>query len=169
MITIDVIVPVLLSAPVSLVVAWVTSRRTIVVETEKARFSAQQKALELVLTRRLATYPEIYALLSEIPKAFDDVPTVVLDLRSTLERFNVWDSQNSILMSNDTSNYCHEFRMALVAAVKAGRQPSSDDQFGDIRALAERLELALRTDLGLHGIGLKPKVRDLAPRSRSTY
>lgn len=167
-ITLAPLLTLLLSALISLIVAWVTSRRAIALEAEKARFSVQQKTFELMLARRLQTYPEIYALLSDLAKTFDVVPTVCVDLRKMLERFNAWDSQNSLVMSLDTSNHCHEFRMALVAAVHAKRRPSSDDQFIDLRQLAERLELALRTDLGLHGIGLDT-AHDLTPRPRSTY
>jgi hypothetical protein len=155
-----------LSAVVSMLVAWLTSRRTMVVEREKTRLAAEQSHLEVLVQARLKEYPALYALLSDLPKAFDRWPTVTIDLPNLLTQFNQWDSQHSILMSLETSNCCNRFRMALVDAVFQGREPSEKDRFADLRTLAEHLELALRSDLGIHGITLL-KEHLAAPRPKT--
>jgi hypothetical protein len=133
---------------VSILVAWITSR---VSDREKTRLAAEQRNLEILIGARLKEYPALYALLSDIPKAFDLWPTVTLDPAGLLKKFNEWDSQHAILMSSDTSNCCSRFRHALVMAVHKKRVPSQIDSFGDVQVLAQDLEHALRSDLGLQG------------------
>ena len=55
-------------------------------EAEKTRLATQQKVFESLVARRLQVYPELYAILSDLPKAFDSVATLSLDLRKTLEQ-----------------------------------------------------------------------------------
>jgi hypothetical protein len=139
---------IVLSAMVSILVAWITSRLS---DREKTRLATEQRNLEILIGARLKEYPALYALLSDIPKAFDLCPTVTLDPAALLKKFNEWDSQHAILMSSDTSNCCSRFRHALVMAVHKQRVPSQIDSFGDVQVLAQDLEHALRSDLGLQG------------------
>jgi hypothetical protein len=136
------------SGVLSALVALITSRFS---DREKTRLAAEQRNLEILIGARLKVYPALYSLLSDIPKAFDDSPTVSLDPLGLLKNFNQWDSQHSILMSQKTSNCCDNFRQALVKAVRDGRVPSKADRFRDLRKLAQKLELGLRSDLGIHG------------------
>jgi hypothetical protein len=165
------VLTVALSALVSSLVAWVTSRRTIVVEREKARLTAEQRHLEVLVNARLKEYPSLYKLLSDLPKAFDAQPTVTIDIASLLAQFNQWDSQHSILMSINTANCCDRMRSALVKAVAEGRAPSKGDQFHDLRGIAQDLELALKSDLGIHGIAIATEAGEkvLAARPVTSY
>lgn len=139
---------IVISAMVSILVAWITGK---LIDREKTRLAAEQRHLELLIGARLKEYPTLYALLSDLHKAFDRWPSVTLDPPSLLKKINHWDSQHSILMSRETSNCCDKFRNALVQAVYDGRVPSESDDFADLQVLAQQLELALRSDLGIHG------------------
>jgi hypothetical protein len=88
--------------------------------------------------------------------------TVKLDPPALLKRINDWDSQHAILMSRDTSNCCDAFRHKLVEVVHKGRVPGPADRFSDLRRLAQDLEHALRTDLGVKGFNrrLRPKIEE---------
>jgi hypothetical protein len=145
------LVTITLGALVSVLVAWVTSRRTIVVEREKTRLSSEQGNLAFLVQARLMEYPALYSLLSDMAKAFDPYPTVSLDLECLLKQFNQWDSKHSILMSLETSNCCHKFRKALVKAVHGKLTPSKEN-LAHLLERATELELALRGDLGIHGL-----------------
>jgi hypothetical protein len=137
-----------MSAIVSILVAWITSRLS---DREKTRLAAEQRNFEILIGARLKEYPVLYSLLSDIPKAFDHWPTVTLDPPGLLKKVNEWDSQHAILMSRVTSNCCNTFRIALVRAVYNGRVPSEIDLFDDLRMLASDLEHALRSDLAIPG------------------
>ena len=139
---------IVMSAIVSIFVAWITSR---ISDREKIRLAAEQRNFEILIGARLKEYPSLYSLLSDIPKAFDRWPTVTLDPPGLLKKINEWDSQHAILMSRVTSNCCDTFRTALDEAVYNGRVPSETDLFDDLRELATDLEHALRSDLAIPG------------------
>ncbi len=136
------------SAIASVGVALFTSWR---VDREKTRLAAEQRNIEILIGARLKEYPALYSLLSDLQKAFDRCPSVSLDPPSLLKKFNEWDSRHAILMSRDTSNCCNDFRNALIEVVFNQRVPGENDNFDELIRLAQRLELALRTDLGIEG------------------
>ena len=96
-----------ISAAVAVLVSWLSSRRTVRLELDRLRLATQQLAFAKLLDVRIREYPALYAMLSDLPKAF----------------------------KGDTA--------------------------------AGRLELALRSDIGIHGIALTDS--DLSPRSRDRY
>ena len=85
-------------------------------------------------------------------------------LASAEGRVNEWDSQYAIFLGADTSNICYAFRATLRSA---GTERPNSPTAEDILDAAERLELALRSDIGIHGITVSES--DLLPRQRERY
>jgi hypothetical protein len=155
-----------LSAIVALIVAWVASTRTVRLEVDKLRLSTQQLAFSKLLEVRIREYPSLYAMLSDLPKALEEPSTVEVELGRLLRKVNEWDSKYAIYLGPETSNTCYSFRQALRNAVNL----VADDRMKiteDLLGAAARLELALRSDLGIHGFGVAGA--DLAPREREYY
>jgi hypothetical protein len=155
------------SALVALVVAWLASARAVRLEVDKLRLATQQLAFSKVLEVRIREYPTLYAMLSDLPKAAYDKPsTVSVDLKDLLARVNDWDSKHAVFLGPDASNFCDAFRHALLQAVRETRLEGAlipDEVLG----AAARLELAMRSDLGIHGFGVKDA--DVVPKSRERY
>jgi len=152
-----------ISAIVAFLVAFLTSGRAVRLEADKIRLATQQTAFGKILDVRIREYPQLYALLSDLPKALERPSTVSTSLDELLRRINVWDSQYSIFFGPDTTNVCYAFRSALRAAIHGG----SDELTDEVLGWAAKLELALRSDLGIHGIGYVGA--DLSPRGRERY
>jgi hypothetical protein len=155
------------SALVALVVAWLASARAVRLEVNKLRLATQQLAFSKVLEVRIREYPALYALLSDLPKAAYDKPsTVSVDLKELLARVNEWDSKHSVFLGLETSNICDVFRQALVQAARE-TGPATTPIPDNVLSAAARLELALRSDLGIHGFSVSNA--DLVPKSREHY
>lgn len=147
-----------LSAVVALLVAWLASNRTIRLEIDKLRLATEQLVFSKLLEVRIREYPKLYAILSDLPKALEEPSTTSVQRETLLSRVNEWDSQYSIFLGPEASNTCWHFRRTLRQALLAappsavlGHDPST---IRELLAAAERLELALRSDLGIHGIGV---------------
>lgn len=152
-----------ISAAIALLVSWFSSRRAVRLEIDKLRLSTQQLAFSKLLEVRIREYPELYSMLSDLPKAAQG-ETGAVDLEQLLSRVNEWDSRHAIFMGPETSNICYAFRATLRAAAGATSAPTMTAK---LLETAERLELALRSDIGIHGIGVSGS--DLSPRQRETY
>jgi hypothetical protein len=99
-------------------------------------------------------------MLSDLSKTLEDGAAAV-DLEQLLSRINDWDSKCAIFLGPETSNICYEFRTTLRAA--AGPHSKSTNT-KDVRNAMSRLELALRSDLGIHGFDA-----ELSPRPRNWW
>ena len=151
------------SAGVAFVVAWLSSRRTIRLEINKLRLATQQLAFSELLKVRIQEYPKLYSILSDLGKIARD-ESVAVNLEDIRDRIEQWDSAHAIFMTRETSNKCHNFRSILRRAAK----PQSDRRIsGELLRAAEELELALRSDMGIHGISMLGM--DLAPTQRDSY
>jgi hypothetical protein len=160
------------SAIVAFLVALLTSLRTVRLEVEKIRLTTQQRAFEKLLDVRLAEYPKLYFLLSNLLKVIERSSDTVVLLRDLLRQVNERDSQHSIFLSPEASNICYEFRQKLLelAEDNPGNIRETDKpRLSELLQWAERLELALRSDLGLHGIELASNGSDLQAKARETY
>jgi hypothetical protein len=161
------------SATIAFLVALFTSLRTVRLELEKVRLTTQQRAFEKVLEVRLKEYPKLYALLSDLPKALDPGSDIVVRLGDLLRQVNEWDSQWSIFLSPDASNTCYEFRQQLLELNNKHsgsiREVVDENCRSNLLRWAERLELALRSDLGLHGLELTGDGADLQGKPRERY
>lgn len=151
-----------ISAAIAFLVSWFSSRWTIRLEIDKLRLSTQQLAFSKLLEARIREYPKLYAILSDLPKALE--AGISVDLQEVLGSINEWDSQYAIFMGPETSNICAAFRAILRATAKGESNPSKT---AELLNVAARLELALRSEIGIHGIAVSGM--DLSPRQRETY
>jgi hypothetical protein len=156
------------SAVVALLVAWLAGTRAARLEVNKLRLATQQLAFSKLLEARIREYPKLFAMLSDLPKAAYDSPsTVAVNLSELLGRVNKWDSQHAVFLGPETANSCDAFRQALLGAVRA-TQPNDRLIPEALLAAAARLELALRSDLGIHGF-LATSEDELVPKTRDRY
>jgi hypothetical protein len=155
------------SAFVAFLVAWLTGVRAARVEIDKIRLGTQQAAFAKLLEVRIREYPGLYTLLSDLPKTIEHPSTVAVDLNTLLQRVNAWDSEFSIFLGPETSNACYEFRHQLRRVARERTNNSGEVTSKELLNAAAHLELALRSDLGIHGIGVVGS--DLSPRERDQY
>lgn len=146
-----------IGALVSAGVAWFTARRSVRTEIDKLRLSVQQKLLEQLVAARLVAYPELYSMMSELVKAAAMQVNDPDFLRDLLQKVNIWDSRYSILLGPHTTNVCYEFRHALAKAASLPAMATiehheSGREAAEVLRMAMKLELALRSDLGIYGV-----------------
>jgi len=151
------IAPAAISALVSALVAWAAARLSVRTEIQKLRLGVQQKLLEQLVAARLVVYPDLYFLLSELPKAGRAAVNEPAALRGLLDQVNAWDSKHSILLGPHSTNVCYEFRRALAEAASIAREAPANETkrqkaMDAVFSQAGLLELALRSDLGIYGI-----------------
>jgi hypothetical protein len=157
------------SAAVSAGVAWFTSRRAFAAELGKLKLGVQQKLLEQMVTIRSASYPEMYALLSDLPKAARGDASKYSTPGDLLDKVNLWDSKHSIFLGPRTTNICYAFRQELRQFAKdyprltAGStvDPSVESRVRTLLQRAARLELGMRSDLGIYGVEVHGKTLSL--------
>jgi hypothetical protein len=155
------------SAIVAVLVAWLAGARAARLEVNKLRLATQQLAFSKLLETRIREYPKLFAMLSDLPKAAYDSPsTVSVDLRELLSRVNEWDSQYAVFLGPETVDSCDSFRQALITAVREA-QPTTARIPAELLGAAARLELALRSDLGIHGF--RANEDDLVSKTKESY
>lgn len=147
------------SALVAAAVAWITARRGVRAQLDLLKLGVQQKLLEQLVAARLASYPELYSMISDLVKALHDRKVTAISLKALKERINAWDSQHAILLGPHTTNVCYNFRQALALAARLAGQTCVEsaeaaNAVTDLWGKTERLELALRSDLGIYGVEL---------------
>lgn len=151
------VVAALISAVIAAIVsagtAFWTSRSTVQLEMDKVVVAAQQTALQQIIEVRLKAYPEVYRLVSQLNKDARAKRITRAYLESFRLAFDGWDSRNGYLLGPESSNTVYAYRERLLRAI-------SDSEGGDFNpdsllAAAERLELALRSDLGIYGFRLQ--------------
>jgi hypothetical protein len=146
-----------ISALISACVAWATARLSVRMELQKLRLGVQQKLLEQLVAARLVVYPDLYSLLSELPKISRAAVKDAAVLRNFLEQVNAWDSKHAILLGPHSTNVCYQFRKALTEVASIAGEASSNETnqrkaMEAVFSQAELLELALRSDLGIYGV-----------------
>jgi hypothetical protein len=118
-----------------------------------------------ILSARLQRYPELWRYLSDYAKVLEKLPKRdgtlhTADLESLL-RFNHdvsrWDSEHAFLLSTNAAGSCFRFLRTLREVLNGrsaaqGGQPITHDEYLVISEGLARLEVALRTDLGIHEI-----------------
>lgn len=153
------VVAAFVTAAISAFVAWFTARRTVHLESEKLRLGTQQKILEMLVKTRLEVYPKIYALLSNLWKYPPQQADVAAVLNSFIDELNEWDSKYSLILGPHTTNICYEFREVCNETLEVARsrpidKKTYDEQSKKVFAAGQKLELALRSDIGIYGLQL---------------
>jgi len=147
------------SALVAAAVAWITARRSVRAQLDLLKLGVQQKLLEQLVAARLASYPELYSMISDLVKGMHDRKVTAAYLKALQERIDAWDSEHAILLGPHTTNVCYAFRQALALTARLVDQTGvksaeAGSAVGDLWDKAARLELALRSDLGIYGVEL---------------
>jgi hypothetical protein len=80
-----------ISTLVSAFIAWATARSRVRTEVQTLRLGVQQKLLEQLVAARLVAYPNLYFLLSELPKIGRAIVRDPTAFRGLLDKVNTWD------------------------------------------------------------------------------
>lgn len=118
-----------------------------------------------ILSERLKLYPQLWGVLSDYAKILEKRPKRDGELHTadvdSLLGFNHnisrWDSAHSLILSTNASIACFELLRTLREVLNGrsadqGAQPITRDEYLLISAGLTRLEVALRTDLGIYEI-----------------
>lgn len=158
---------VVLSAFVSLLV----SRRVVATESRKLRFEAKKIYDDKLLSVRVAIYPHLYFLLSSFIKMSRCKPINRDMLEELLNGMNEWDCKNAIFLSAHAGQACHDLRhylsRLLTKSDKALARILSSPNFSNV--LAERMrrvELGLKSDLGIYGVEIKSEALNVMIKER---
>jgi hypothetical protein len=143
---------------------YLTSRK-ISAEFRFRRADLSNTYAENILGRRLELYPELWRHLSGYAKiarqlpAADGVKTAadVNSLRQLHADISAWDSNNGLIMSANTANSCYAFRADLRRILEAhkgnaGSEALTKEERDLIIGHLARLEVALRTDIGIYEV-----------------
>ena len=139
-------------------VGLITSRWTASTEMTKLSVGGQQKVFEQILDDRLARYPELYWLLSAFRKSTETKRPRTLDHTATsrlLTAANNWDSHNALFLGREAANTCALFRKELKTlsdTMERENRIAREEEIDALVSHSTRLELALRSDLGIYGI-----------------
>src|SRR5438128_6251086 len=82
--------------------AWRTSLKTSRVEVQKLRVQLQQAYATKIVETRIATYPKMYFLMSELSKKLETCVPSRSELEELREKVDSWDSNNAIFLGKDT-------------------------------------------------------------------
>ena len=129
-------------------------------ETEliKIRSEINQTYVNKLIEKRLDVYPQFYFLLSDFIKRFKQHDTASLEmLKDFRAKIEEWDSKNSLLFSDPTTDICHNFLMELIRLTEMTEDDLQKyfqirDNRRNLRKFIEKLELALKYDLGIHSV-----------------
>jgi hypothetical protein len=156
----------ILSALASLLI----SRRVVAAESHKLLFEAKKVYDNKLLEARLATYPNLYTLLSKFIKGTRQQSIERSTLESFIAEVNEWDCTHAILFSTYAGKACHDLRHFLEDLLRENNETliqslSSQPVIRTLIGKIRKLELALKSDLGIYGVddragGLKVIVRD---------
>lgn len=155
----ELIVPLgtaLISGALAAVVAWWSGGRAAAAEVRRAVLSSQELALRQVISRRVDCYPEMYYLLSQLAKDLERGRVDLQYLERLEPKVDAWDSAHALFVSPGSLGGIWNFRVALSAAVRSNGE---SDEIGELWKYIAPAELALRSDLGLHGMELVEESR----------
>jgi hypothetical protein len=148
-------------------VAWYTVQRSFRTELSKLQLGVQQNLLEQLVASRLRVYPILYAVASDIIKAVSDGSVTKIMMVDMFKKVQEWDSQNALLLGADTTNVCFTFRQSLreyVDYISENGLVMTNELQAHVNRLfniSQKLELGLRSDIGIYGIGLAENISSL--------
>jgi len=132
---------------ISVVAAWLTSRKTLGVEVGKAYWT---KLAEI----RIATYPVLYSYLSDLSKNAEQRVPSLDELEILRDKVDSWDSKNALVLGKDTVNTCHNFRVELHEAIRQADSTHGSTRpewLSNLLRQGSALKRDLRSDLGIYG------------------
>ncbi len=146
---------ILLSAIMSLLI----SRNIVNTELKKLRYEMKKTYASKLLEARLNVYPTLYFLLSSFLKEARYKTIHKKTIETLLSQIDEWDSKNAILLGENSGRICYVFRENLWQLLhctdeELKRNLSSTQFIEELRTEAQKLELAIKSDLGIYGVDL---------------
>jgi len=149
----------------SVLVSYVTGRRSANIEIQKMRTEIQQEFSRRLFEKRMDVYPILYSYLSDFTKVLQFGNLSQRDVDRLFKSYQEWDSLNAILFSARTGKLSYDLRLKLSELTKM-----TDKQFretyGTVESLKElrkqiqQLELALKSELGIYGFESPTNVKE---------
>jgi hypothetical protein len=130
-------------------------------EIEKTRQTLTSTYAGKLADARLAAYPKLYPLLSDLAKHIEGGSDMhitgehltVTDARSLLSKLNAWDSEHALLLSDHASTEIFELRQRLVPiALETAARQLTETELNELLQNAQCLEIALKVDLGVYEV-----------------
>ena len=146
------VVAALISAGIAALVSAGTTLLTMQREMDKLAIATQQGALDKIIEARLLAYKDAYRLMSQLSKDANKEPVRLEYLERLLAEYDSWDSNNGYLLGPVSTNTAFEFRQHLFYMVSSSTLDEANLQ--TLLSNAGKLELGLRSDLGIYGFRL---------------
>lgn len=146
----------------SVLISFLTSSRLTRTELEKLRSEVKKTYADRLLSKRLETYPGLYYLASNFLKEIQYGSVDNLLLNEFRTQLIEWDSKNAIFLSSYASRKLYSLRRRLVRELKqlTDEELKDQDLLKDLQKQVERLEVALRNDIGVYVVEFSdPDVR----------
>jgi hypothetical protein len=144
---------------ISAFVAWIVAIRSSRTELRKQELALYQSYASTLQKERLKAYPIAYKLASNCLKTFTRSELTKEYLNRMLEDFQKWDSENSILLSNQSASVAFNFQSILSTLLVDGSEVIPSKSLHELAEYCEKLELALKTDLGVFAVEYEDKRR----------
>lgn len=141
-----------LSALVSAFVASWVARYNAAVEIRKQQLGLFKSYAEGLQAKRLEAYPQLFRIISNCQKQIRRGEITEDSLRDMLERAQEWDSTYSLLLSRSASQIVFAGQWALHDLLNSGSVDLSNEACTGIIIEFERIELALKQDIGVFAV-----------------
>lgn len=147
------VVAALTSAGIAAVVSMGTTYWTLEREIDKLVIATQQSALERIINARLSSYQKPYQLVSQLAKDANEESLPLGYFEKLLAEYDSWDSSYGYLLGPESTNTAYDFRQHLAYMVSSSLIDEINLQL--LLSNAGKLELALRSDIGIYGFRLE--------------
>lgn len=114
-----------------------------------ARKQISSRYSEVLYTARLAAYPELYYLISNLAKETRFHPLTRDFLMACVEKLDDWDSKHALLLSPLATHRIFVLRHSLRNLISDDADLASVETGKSIRTEVASLENALKTELGI--------------------
>ncbi len=141
----------------SAVVSFLISRNIVNTELKKLRYEMKKTYASKLLEARLNVYPTLYFLLSSFLKETRYRSIHKTTIETLLAQIDEWDSKNAILLGENSGRICYIFRENLWQLLdctneKLKQKLESPQFIEELRTEAQKLELAIKSDIGIYGV-----------------
>jgi hypothetical protein len=141
---------------ISAAFSWIIAQRSLGTELRKQQLQLFQSYAERLQERRLAVYPEAFAILSECAKAVYRETITREYLVTALSQFQTWDSANSLLLSGHAANIVFDAQWQLHDRLKS---MSGLPNPAYLLESIEAMELALKGDIGVFAVEFEDNLK----------
>ena len=138
----------------SVIIAHLSTKRTIRLEVDKTNKSIEQDYAKQILEKRLNVYPKIYFELSEfMTLIFDHNPTVN-ELKQFVDNQNSLYSNYGVFLSAETADLHYRLCRYVIDIIskieaKGNSEIKSEDRKNALRSNIQKVEIGLKKDLGI--------------------